>query len=236
MREFLYKFAWDTRCRNVDVARILRELTAHDARILDAGCGEYGLAAFMPAANITGADILPTGSVDPRLNYVHGSIVDLPFENGSFDAAVSVDVLEHLPENLRSYAIRQLVRVTRKAIVITFPDGERARTIDADFERELRSRQMPRPDWLVEHLAHRYPETVETTAEIDVAARDTGRAVRIRVDYSEHASVSRFLRWAAARSKYIYVPANLLSGAFLPAMPKPSAKNAYRAIVVAEFD
>lgn len=236
MRELLYKFAWDTRCRNVDVARILSSIAAHDAKILDAGCGEYGLSAFMPRADITGVDILPTDSVDPRLNYVHGSILELPFENGSFDIAVSVDVLEHLPEDLRPEAVRQLVKAAKSAVVITFPDGESARKIDEHFEMELTQRQMPIPDWLEEHLTHRYPQSGDIIAKIESAADESGRRIKIRVVPSEHLSVSKLLRWAAARSKYIYIAANLGSGAFLPLMPRLSTVNAYRAIVVAEFE
>lgn len=236
MREFLYKFAWDTRCRNIDVAGVLQPLVKEGTTILDAGCGEYGLAAFMPGANITGVDILPKDAVDPRLNYIHGSIIDLPFEAGAFDLSVSVDVLEHLPEELRPPAVEQLVKVTRRAIIITFPDGERARRIDVDFERELKKHNMPLPDWLEEHLAQRYPEAGEITADIEAAAKEAGRVVRTKIMYSEHSGVSRFLRWTAARSKYIYVPANLVSGALLPIAPNASANNAYRAIVVAEFE
>ncbi len=236
MREFLYKFAWDTRCRNIDVAGVLQPLVKEGTIILDAGCGEYGLAAFMPGANITGVDILPKDAVDPRLKYIHGSIIDLPFEPQAFDLAVSVDVLEHLPVELRPDAITQLVKVTKRAIIITFPDGERARKIDSDFECELKKRKMPLPDWLEEHLAQRYPEAGEITAEIEAAAKTVGRVVRTKIIYSEHSGVSRFLRWTAARSKYIYVPANLVSGAMLPVIPNASEKNSYRAIVVAEFE
>ncbi len=236
MRESLYKFAWDTRCRNVDVARVLRPFLSERSRILDAGCGEYGLAAFMSGANIMGVDILPEEAVDPRLNYIHGSIIDLPFDAGSFDIAVSVDVLEHLPEELRPEAVKQLVKVATKAIVITFPDGEGARKIDADFERKLNARNMALPEWLEEHLAQNYPGSEQIAAEVETAAKAAGRIVKTRVVYSEHSAVSRFLRWAAARSKYIYVPANLAAGAFLPIMPTPSAGNAYRAIVIAEFE
>lgn len=236
MRELLYKFAWDTRCRNIDVARVLRPLLSGGSSILDAGCGEYGLAAFMPDATITGIDIVPPETVAAELKYVHGSILDMPFDDGSYDIAVSVDVLEHLSADLRPAAIGQLVRVARKVVVITFPDGERARKIDVDFEADLISRDMPSPEWLAEHLADRYPETDETISAIQEKAEKLGRKVSTRVAYSEHSAVARFLRWSAARSKYLYISGNLLAGFLRTLMPQPSAETAYRAIIVAEFD
>ncbi len=232
----MYKFAWDTRCRNVDVARILSPMVGSETTILDAGCGEHGLAAFMPMANITGIDILPPQTVATDLNYIHGSIVDMPFDDGSFDIAVSVDVLEHLPSEIRQAALGQLVRVAKKAVVITFPDGERARKIDLKFESELNKRKLPLPEWLEEHLAGRYPETGETIEAIESTAAALGRKVSTRVVYSEHSAIAKYLRWSAARSKYLYISGNLFARFLWPIMPKPTAANAYRAVIVAEFD
>ncbi|MGE3466279.1 MAG: class I SAM-dependent methyltransferase [Pyrinomonadaceae bacterium] len=236
LRDLIFRFGWDTRCRNIDVARALQPLIDKGATLLDAGCGEYGLTAFMPTAEITGVDVLPAEAVATDVNYVHGSIIDIPFEDRSFDIAASVDVLEHLPEELRAEAVRELVRVARKAVVITFPFGERARKVDEDFKKELDARGLPLPEWVEEHLANRYPESQEIVDEIRSAADSAGRSVATRVHYSESSSVARKLRWAAARSKYFYIAGNLLAGIFLPIMPKADAASSYRAIILAEFD
>lgn len=234
LHRLVYDFSWDTRCRNLDARQAISAF-GDDATILDAGCGEYGLAAFMPSADITGIDIMDPAIVDPRLNYVHGSILDLPFEPMSFDIAASVDVFEHLPSDVRPDAVRQLVRVARKAVVIAFPCGEFARGIDADFERELSGRKLPLPEWLEDHLRDRYPGTAEMIQEIRSSASAVGRSVKTHIIYSEPAWVSRSLRWAAARSRYVYLIGNVLSGVLFPLIPRPSAENAYRAIIVAEF-
>jgi SAM-dependent methyltransferase len=233
LRNLLYKLAWDTRCRNVDVRGLLRQFPG--ASILDAGCGEYGLAAFMPRSNITGADILPVESVDPQLHYKYGSITNLPFENGAFDVAVSVDVLEHLPQGMRAAAVNELVRVARKAVVIAFPSGRAARRMDEMFASKLSASGQPMPDWLEEHLAQPYPDTENIIAAVEKAAAKDGRNTAISVSYSEHLSVARFLRSWASRSKYCYVAANLLSGMLSPLMPNASAESSYRLIVVAEL-
>lgn len=221
--------AWDTRCRNVDVRHALRRFS--NAKILDAGCGEYGLAAFMPSADITGVDILPAENVDQRLKYKQGSILELPFEDRSFDVAVSIDVLEHLPGDVRGKAVSELLRVARKAVIVAFPDGADARAIDEDFGRELSASGQPFPDWLAEHLAHRYPETAHVVNLIE----ESGRRAKVSIVHSENLAVTRSLRWSAARSKYVYMAANTLAGVLLAVMPKATAGSAYRAIVVAEF-
>lgn len=229
LRNFVFKYGWDTRCRNIDVRRALARFG--DATILDAGCGENGLSAFMPRADITGVDILPAEDVDPLLKYTHGNILDLPFDDRSFDVAVSVDVLEHLPDDARPTAVKELVRVAKKAVVIAFPSGNAARSVDEEFGRQLTLAGQPLPEWLAEHLANSYPETADIVAAIEGSDRNAD----ISIATSESLSVAKFLRSWAARSKYGYITANMLAGIFLPLMPKATAGSSYRSIVIAEF-
>lgn len=235
IRKFLYSFAWDTRCRNVDVARILRPYVRAETSVLDAGCGEYGVAAFIDAERVFGVDILPTDTRVEGFEFIHGSILSLPFGEQQFDIAVSVDVLEHLPAGLREGAINQLVRSARKAIVVAFPSGRVAREMDENYARELDSRGEPRPDWLVEHLASEYPGAAEISRIIEREAEQTGRKVSVKTFYSENVAIAGLLRRASSLSKFLYLPANLAAGILLPLMPRANVNNAYRAITLAEF-
>ena len=72
-------------------------------RVLDAGCGEgYGtdmLAAV--AAQTVGVDleepvVRRAGALYPRARFETANLVALPYEDGSFDAVVSLQVIEHL--------------------------------------------------------------------------------------------------------------------------------------------
>lgn len=227
--------AWDTRCRNVDVARILRPLINGETTVLDAGCGEYGLSAFVSAKSVVGVDILPTDVKADGFTFIHGSIITLPFADRSFSVAASVDVLEHLPEALRAEAIRQLVRVARETIIMTFPAGKAAREIDEAFNRNLVSSHRPVPDWLSEHLENPYPDPCEVAELVRNESNQSGRKVKVTIHYSENLAVSKFLRKAAATSKYLYLFGNLAAGFLLPVMPKATEPNGYRAIILAEF-
>ncbi len=227
--------AWDTRCRNVDVARILRPFVNAETTVLDAGCGEYGLSAFVAAKSVVGVDILPTDVRVDGFTFIHGSIITLPFAERSFSVAASVDVLEHLPSDLRPEAIRQLVRVARETIIITFPDGKEAREIDEAFNNRLVLSNQAIPDWLSEHLENPYPDAREVAEMLRTEAENTGRKAKVTIHYSESLSIARLLRKAASTSKYLYLFGNLAAGFLLPFMPKVSAANGYRAIILAEF-
>ena len=235
LRQYIYRWSWDTRCRGVETARILKPLVGPDTMILDAGCGELGLKAFIPGAKIKGIDILSRDTVSSGLDYVEGSIIKMPFEDRSYDIAVSVDVLEHLPASLREDAIRELVRVANKAVVITFPDGERAGAIDEVFMTNLKRRGSDIPDWLDEHLREPYPQADTVSNSVREAAESAGRKVEISIVPSERIDIARWLRGAAARSKYLYLLGNIAAGIGLHLLPKPDINDAYRAIIVAEF-
>jgi len=236
IRKTLYKMAWDTRCRNVDVARLLRPFVNAEITVLDAGCGEYGLTGFVAAKSIVGVDILPTDVKVDGFTFIRGSIITLPFAERSFSIAASVDVLEHLPEQLRPEAVRELVKIAKATIIIAFPAGKKARDIDEAFHRELAVKDQPIPDWLSEHLENPYPDPAEIAALIRSEAENAGREVKVSIHFSESLAVAKFLRKAASTSKYLYLFANLAAGFLLPLMPKASEASAYRAIIVAEFE
>ena len=93
--------------RHLLAGRTLYELLAErlatidPRRILDIGCGEGALRAALPArlaARTVGLDASATmlGAHPPPV--VQADAAALPFAAGAFDAAVAVNVLDHLPE------------------------------------------------------------------------------------------------------------------------------------------
>jgi ubiquinone/menaquinone biosynthesis C-methylase UbiE len=93
--------------QHLTVGRSLYELLAErlawiePRRILDIGCGEGALRAALPAAlrsRIVGLDASATmlGTHPPPA--IQADATALPFPTGVFDAAVAVNVLDHLAE------------------------------------------------------------------------------------------------------------------------------------------
>lgn len=236
LRRSFNKWAYGTRCRNADVARILRPFISGDSILLDAGCGEYGLSTFVSEGYVIGLDILSAEDRSGVSSFVLGSIASLPFAERAFSVAASVDVFEHLPSPLRSDAIRQLVEVSRKAVVITFPSGKQARQIDEEFCKSLEATGQPVPDWLSEHLANQYPEVEEILSAIQAEASLRGRRISTSVHYSEALVMSKLVRWAALRSRYLYFVGNIVAGFLLPVLPKAKSEMAYRSIVLVVFE
>lgn len=97
----------------------VRVLSGPNTRILDAGCGtgmfaRKLIAEGMPPENITLLDSsreMLARCADIPTYKVHGSIEDLPFEDGSFDIVTSAWALETVAEP--ETAVGELCRITK---------------------------------------------------------------------------------------------------------------------------
>lgn len=97
------------------------------SEVLDLGCGT-GLELekyfpLNPCARITGIDLslamlgrLASKFPDKELNLINGSYFDVPFENGKYNAAVSVESLHHFTE-------KQKLSLYQKLLSALKPDG-----------------------------------------------------------------------------------------------------------------
>lgn len=59
---------------------------------------------------------------DERTEFVHGDVLDLPFEDGTFDVAHAHQVLQHLTDPAR--ALREMARVTRPGGYVAVRDAD----------------------------------------------------------------------------------------------------------------
>lgn len=109
-------------------------------RVLDMGCGggRHAFALYRQGADVVALDRSASDLADveamfqamreagevplvARARAVRGDAYALPFADGSFDAVVAAEVLEHLPEDERAMA--ELVRVVRPGglVAVTVP-------------------------------------------------------------------------------------------------------------------
>ncbi len=127
--------------RSAEFGYVWRRLTAPPgSRVFDLGSPK-DLAAMLArhrGFEIVATDILPE-AIDSSRRYaraqgldghgagrVHSEVQDgraLTYADASFDAAFSVSVLEHIPEDGDSLAIRELIRIVRPGgvVVVTVP-------------------------------------------------------------------------------------------------------------------
>jgi SAM-dependent methyltransferase len=96
------------------------------ARILDVGCGSgRNMVELARHGAVTGVELSKTSVTLARARgageIIEGSVLDMPFPADSFDLAVSLDVIEHLEDDLG--ALRELRRTVAPggALLVTVP-------------------------------------------------------------------------------------------------------------------
>lgn len=118
---------WWYRGRRTVIEGVLKGIELPpDARILDAGCGSgRNMVELARHGAVTGVELSQTSVELARERgcgeVVAGSILEMPFADASFDLAVSLDVIEHLQDDLG--ALRELRRVVAPggALLVTVP-------------------------------------------------------------------------------------------------------------------
>jgi hypothetical protein len=150
---------------------LLDELSA--TRVLDVGSGYYGLSWYRSGKIVQTDLAFPSPIPSPRPPtkvrrgkplYVQASASELPCATASFDAVVSLDLMEHLPESLRSVAMAEMARVSKGVVIIGFPVGRLARWSDAALGSFFRVLRWDPPDWLIEHRSQASYPTRDTVA------------------------------------------------------------------------
>lgn len=236
----VYRYGWDTRCRNRCSARALQALLTNGEGgrgpvLLDVGCGKLGVATYLRKSFVVGSDLqLPVERAENFL-FVRASATVLPFRDRAFPAVSCVDVLEHVEPRARLHIIRECVRVASGVVLLAFPSGQEARRCDVNYQQACQRRRRPVPDWVDEHLRYEHPVMEAVTEQVQQAAQAFGSRAQITVSFCEPLAVSYLVRAAAARSTFLYVLVNMVFGMCLPFVPQPHAKSSYRTILLAEL-
>lgn len=100
---------YPTYLAKLDAVRRYLDALPPGTRVLDAGCGE-GVLVDEYAARL---DIRGVDANYSSARVTAASLTSLPFEDGSFDRALCLDVLEHLSYDEQPRALAELHRVLR---------------------------------------------------------------------------------------------------------------------------
>ena len=211
----------DTWSRHLIVSRIVGEPKS----LLDVGGVAGELALFMPRTRIV------TANVEEGADVIFDGVT-LPFEDDSFEAAASLDVLEHVPRDQRGVHVNDVVRVAESRVVICCPLGSDAH--DA-AERELadwhESLTGARHRFLDEHLERGLPREDELRAL--AAAAPMRFELRFHGDFEEANELFRLSTLAKARkrpgdiARYVRARLGRRREGRLTELPGPRANRAF---------
>lgn len=160
-----YLYGLDSLERHRALARIVCEAISPPATLLDVG-GEVSLRCNHLGRFLKGFQITTANVTRPSDVAYEGGV--LPFDNGAFDAVVSLDTAEHVPRQERAQWIKDFFRVARRMVVLCGPLGTEFQS-SADRELNDRFRELfgRNHHYLGEHLACGLPNLGEIQAWVE---------------------------------------------------------------------
>lgn len=118
--------AWQNHAADYERARLAAEWLPGEVRsVLDVGCGNGVFTNLVETNRFkVGLDLSRVALEYVTALRLQANATRLPFANNSFDASLSMEMLEHLPFPIYQSALNELVRVSRRYILVTVPYDE----------------------------------------------------------------------------------------------------------------
>jgi len=118
--------AWQKRGGDLERARLAAEWLPREVQsILDVGCGNGVFTNLKEKNRFTvGLDLSLVALAQITAPRLQAEASLLPFQDHSFDASLSMEMLEHLPLAIFQNILNELRRVARKYILISVPFNE----------------------------------------------------------------------------------------------------------------
>lgn len=212
-----------------------RQFPSGRVQILDVGSGASGLASALRWPVVSVDVQFPQGlSRQSPMLRVKATADHLPFRERSFEAVVSMDVLEHIPHGRRIPLVREMFRVARYLVVIGFPFGPESAGFDEWALSEERNRGI-RLEWREEHVRHGVPG-VEVESGIRAIAREDPRGAaitQIRHESLRGLSLRWRLQFLVSRDSRAY---GLVFAPLYWIHSRGRPRKAYRRIFIVRFD
>jgi len=132
------------------------------AQILDIG-GYPGTFADYIKKALPGVNLVTLDQPQcQRGDYIRGSADALPFAKGSFDVVLSSDTLEHLSASRRVPAIIEMIRASRRWVILGAPFFHPCVELAEKSINALHEKCLANPNpWLKEHIENRLPKKDE---------------------------------------------------------------------------
>jgi len=215
-------------------------------KILEVGSGSIGITRFL-RQEVTGVDLDFAG---PRTSYLRptkGSAASLPFDNNTFDSAISLDVLEHVPKPEREQMIAEMIRVSKESVIIAAPCGEapaawetRLRdTIDRRISRwanqEKKKAILFRSDFLKDHQSKGLPSYQEVLQAFEDLAAKSAVPMRITAIDNEPCWLWYILALGSIRiSNFFWILTTVVGTILMPIITRIKFGDPYRKIFIIE--
>jgi GT2 family glycosyltransferase len=157
-------------------ADILENICTKESTVLDVGSGEECLLGrFLPNLKITYVDPLLSSHPNRSNNQIPKDIFANELNSRLFDFVVSIDTLEHIPQEQRDSFINRLSKLSRKGIILAFPCSDVGDAEETDkWINKVYTAAFGRDNkWLIEHFKYGLPSLYQVLEKLQALGWNT---------------------------------------------------------------
>jgi hypothetical protein len=229
VRRDIGKYSADVYWRYKPLLKMMQRQYLSRQNVLEVGGGHMGLAWFY-SGPILGLDVWDWGQKPaPNITFVKGSVFELPLADRSQDWVVSVDMLEHLPEEKRALAIGEMSRVCRGYLYLAYPTGDKTLKAESKYQEFYRKMFGQELSWLEEHSRFGLPRTATIVDRL-------GPEWSVRVESNINLSIwlwENKMQWLWRNYRTTKRVMSILTPLYLGITSLMNMKPSYRQVVIA---
>jgi ubiquinone/menaquinone biosynthesis C-methylase UbiE len=127
------------------ISKVLKLLPPQSDRILDIGCGYGNMTKFLEEKGNTviGVDlegVFYHPYVSEKLSFLKSDALHIPFNDNTFDGLISLDVIEHVPDDKRfADEVRRVLKPSGLAIIETPNRNRLSVELRSVFKSEIKN-------------------------------------------------------------------------------------------------
>jgi SAM-dependent methyltransferase len=171
-------YSTDIALRYLPVADILEEINKEHEKILEVGSGDLGITPYYKE-KITGIDIKYNKEKNELLKKIYYNGKVFPFKEDEFDITISVDNIEHLPNNNRKDFIKEILRVTKKTILLVIPCGRLSYEQDIKLFQYFFKIHKKKDRFFSDHIKNGLPEIKDVILMLEISAKELNKSIKI---------------------------------------------------------
>lgn len=148
--------------------------------IVEVGSGSRGISAYAGLPSF-GVDVAFNSEVEPGLQQrICTSGDSLPFNDGSVEVVLCVDMLEHVPAEIRPGIVAEMFRVVSPGgvVYVAVPFGKAAEAADRRVHEAYLKSKGEVHSMLVDHVEHGLPSRDEIVSLMEDIASSKGWSVQ----------------------------------------------------------
>lgn len=233
--KYFYRQHPEAALRYLPVVSEIKKAKLEDSKILEIGSGSLGITPYFNK-KIEGVDIEFSGPQTDQLVKIEGSAVNLQFRKNSQDVTISVDLIEHIPAAMREKAIFDMLKITKKLVIVVVPVGEESEKQDKELQAHWKKIFKDPNQFLDEHVQNGLPKTDEILVYIDRSLRKLGKNAKTTSYPNLNLKIRKLLMlsWITKNKflYYFYLKGLLL---FVPILRNANFGKTYRRVFVIEF-